>query len=93
MRACMQTCRHAELQACRIAGMQTCRNAEMQACRHEDMQTYAEMQNCRHADMQKFRTALTRSVWPRPVLKLRILVWLATSSAGKRGLGMVGHVK
>ena len=31
--------------------------------------------------------------WPRRVLKLRILVWLATSSAGKRGLGMVGHVK
>ena len=42
MRACMQTCRHAELQACRHA------DAEMQACRHEDMQTYAEMQNCRH---------------------------------------------
>ena len=87
MQACMQTCRHAELQACRHA------DAEMQACRHEDMQTYAEMQNCRHADMQKFRTALARSVWPRRVLKLRILVWLATSSVEKRGLGMVGHVK
>ena len=58
MQACMQTCRHAELQACRHA------DAEMQACRHEDMQTYAEMQKCRHADMQKFRTALARSATP-----------------------------
>ena len=46
------------------------------------------MQACRIAGMQNCRHCRHAGIaW----LKLRILVWLATSSAGKRGLGMVGQ--